>query len=216
MDNQDNNNFSQSTEKEEINDPSSTDELLTQSSDQPQQEESEREKTIRLLERQLRDSKERYIHSLADKDNEKKRIERELQRASKKKIEQALADFLTPLDQLEQAIRIAQTIASSEVKNWVLGFEMICTQFKEALEKQQIFAYSSQGERFDPNLHEATEVVETDEVEEGIIVEEFIKGYTSESGVLRPARVKVAKKPVKEHIEENKKERSHDRTKEEK
>ena len=47
---------------------------------------------------------------------------------------------------------------------------------------------------FDPHLHEAVEVEEDSEKPEGTIVEEYVRGYKSQDRIVRPARVKVAKK----------------------
>jgi molecular chaperone GrpE len=52
------------------------------------------------------------------------------------------------------------------------------------------------GEKFDPHLHEAVEVEEIDDGNDGIVLTEFVKGYKSHTRTIRPARVKVAKKKI--------------------
>jgi molecular chaperone GrpE len=49
---------------------------------------------------------------------------------------------------------------------------------------------------FDPSHHEVVEIVETEEHPEDVILQEFTKGYKSPTRIIRPARVKVAKRPV--------------------
>ena len=103
-------------------------------------------------------------------------------------------EFLMPIDNLENALKHTGNL-SEELKNWAYGFKMILNQFKEVLENQGIVPYDSIGKHFDPHLHEAMETIETDDFEEGIIIEEIVKGYKCNKKILRVARVKVSKKP---------------------
>jgi len=138
------------------------------------------------------DFKDKYFRQLADMENMRKRMGKEKQEMIRFGIENAIADFLPVVDQFEQALRFADA-ASPEVKNWAMGFQMILAQFQGALQNQSISAFSSEGALFDPSLHEAVEAVETSDVPEGTILQEFTKGYKSPTRVIRPARVKVAK-----------------------
>jgi molecular chaperone GrpE len=73
---------------------------------------------------------------------------------------------------------------------------MIFSQFKEVLHNHGITAFHSEGNTFDPAYHEAVEIDETEEHPEGVVLQEFTRGYKSPSRVIRPARVKVAKLPA--------------------
>jgi len=73
------------------------------------------------------------------------------------------------------------------------GFLQIKKQFQEFLKSQGVEEIKSIRERFDPNLHEVVEEIETKDKEPGIIVEEIQKGYTINGRLLRPAKVKVVK-----------------------
>ena len=83
----------------------------------------------------------------------------------------------------------------------IQGFLQIKNQFQDFLKEQGIEEIKSVGEKFDPNLHEAAERVESKDSsptslpqgESGIIVEEIQKGYTINGRLLRPAKVKVTK-----------------------
>jgi molecular chaperone GrpE len=75
---------------------------------------------------------------------------------------------------------------------------MILSQFRDVLNDHGITAFSSHGEQFDPQKHEAVEAEETLEHDEGKILHEFTKGYKSKERTIRPARVKVAKMPADE------------------
>ena len=72
---------------------------------------------------------------------------------------------------------------------------MILAQFKEILHTHGIVSFPSQGHSFNPEYHEAIEIVETCDEPDGRILQEFTKGYQSDSRIIRPARVKVAKHP---------------------
>lgn len=137
--------------------------------------------------------KDKYLHTLAEMENMRKRMQKEKYETSKFGIESIISDFLTPLDNFENALRLAGN-ASGDVKNWAIGFEMILSQFKEVLHAHGITSFPSVGTQFNPLLHEAVEIVETDETPDGIIIQEFNKGYKSSLRTIRPARVKVAKK----------------------
>lgn len=140
------------------------------------------------------DWKEKYFRSLAEQENMRKRMQKEKQETLRYCYDNCISEFLAPLDNLENALRFADQ-ASSEVKNWAMGFQMILTQFKEVLHNHGVVAFHSEGNTFDPHYHEAVEILETDEHAEGTILKEFTKGYKSASRTIRPARVKVAKRP---------------------
>ncbi len=136
--------------------------------------------------------KEKYLLALAEMENMRKRMQKERYEMSKFGIENTIGEFLPAMDNFENALRFAGN-ASNEVKNWATGFEMILSQFKEVLNNNGIQPFSSVGTHFDPALHEAVEIVETTEGPDGVILQEFTKGYKSSTRTIRPARVKVAK-----------------------
>ncbi len=140
------------------------------------------------------DWKDKYFRSLAEMENMRKRMQKERQEMARFGIENAIAEFLPAIDNFENALRFAEA-ASGEVKNWAIGFEMILSQFKEVLHNHGIVSFHSVGNRFDTDLHEAVEIVETEDAPDGTVLHEFTKGYKSAARTVRPARVKVAKHP---------------------
>lgn len=142
------------------------------------------------------DWKDKYLRSIAEMENMRKRMQKERHEMARFGIENAISEFLPAIDNFENALRFAEG-ASGEVKSWAVGFEMILSQFKEVLHNHGIIAYHSTGTPFDPGLHEAVEIVETLDHPNGTILQEFTKGYKSASRTIRPARVKVAKHPHK-------------------
>jgi molecular chaperone GrpE len=138
------------------------------------------------------DFQDKYLRTLAEMENMRKRMQKEKQDMLRFGIENAISEFLPTIDHFEQALKHSEN-ASPEVKSWVMGFQMILSQFKEVLHNHGITAFHSEGNSFDSTYHEAVEIEETDKVPEGTIISEFTKGYKSPLRVIRPARVKVAK-----------------------
>ena len=143
--------------------------------------------------------KDKYLRSLAEQENLRKRVQKEKQEMVRFGIDNAIAEFLPAIDNFENALRFAES-ASGEVKNWAKGFEMILSQYKEILHNHGIVSFHSEGNTFDPEFHEAVEIVETADHIDGMILQEFTKGYKSAGRTIRPARVKVAKHPQKNEM----------------
>lgn len=150
------------------------------------------------------DYKDKYLRTLAEMENLRKRLQKEKLETISYVAENTISEFLPVLDNFENALKFASS-SSDEIKKWATGFQMIITQFRDVLYSHGIVAFHSEGNHFDPHFHEAMEIVETTQHLDGTILEEFSKGYKSENRVIRPAKVKVAKKPfVKEDLKINK------------
>ncbi|MEN9653919.1 MAG: hypothetical protein RL235_31 [Chlamydiota bacterium] len=140
------------------------------------------------------DWKDKYFRALAEMENMRKRLQKEKQEVSRLGVENAIAEFIFAIDSFETALRFAEQTAG-EVKSWAMGFEMILAQFKEVLHNHGVVAFHSTGNLFDPQIHEAVEIVETSDTPHNTILEEFTKGYKSGHRTLRAARVKVSRHP---------------------
>ncbi len=141
------------------------------------------------------DFKDKYFRLLADMENMRKRLQKEKQELMRFATEGLLIEMLHPIETFENALGFAGKL-SEETRNWALGFQMILTQFKEILSSHHLTCFSSLGEKFDPHKHEAVEVEERSDKPDGMILQEFSKGYRSGERILRPARVKVARSPT--------------------
>lgn len=146
-----------------------------------------------LLQKELQECKDKYIRLLADAENTRKRMQKEKQDMIRFSTENVISDFLTPMDNLENALHFAGQ-ASEETANWAKGFQMILGQFKDVLANNGITPFVSTGAFFDPHHHEAVEIEISDTLEPGLILQEYVKGYKSKDRIIRPARVKVIKK----------------------
>lgn len=145
------------------------------------------------IEEQLREQQDKYLRLLAETENTRKRMQKEKQETIRFAVENVISEFLTPLDQFESALSFAHQ-TSAETQTWAKGFEMIVAQFKAVLENHKVVSFPSKDHPFDPYLHEVIETEETDQYPEGVVMQEFIKGYRCGERTLRPARVKIAKK----------------------
>lgn len=146
---------------------------------------------------ELEEAKRKYLSTLAELENMRKRLQKERIEMTKFAVDEVIADFIEPIEQLEKAMGFASQM-SHEVQNWALGFTMILGQFKQVIQEHGITSFGTKGDHFDPHLHEAIEAIATDEAPDGIILEILCKGYRSSDRMIRPAKVKVAKSPKKE------------------
>lgn len=176
----------------------------------PEEEQAvgEEEKTLLALQHKLEECQDKYLRLLADTENSRKRMQKERKELTQYSIENVIVEFLHPLDSFEKALHFAES-SSEEVKGWAVGFEMILDQFKQVLLNHGIKEYDSLGNRFDPHLHDAIEMVETDEQEPGVVVEEAVRGYCTGDRTIRVARVKVSKapEPKEEELQETNQEK---------
>lgn len=147
---------------------------------------------MQKLKEEIEEHKQKYIRSLAELENTRKRMQKERQEMTKFAVENVISDFLSPLDNFEKALGFTNQM-SDETRNWAMGFKMILTQLQDILTEHGIHSFESVGKEFNPHLHEAVSVEETEEYKDGYILEEFAKGYKSSDRTIRPARVKVAK-----------------------
>lgn len=154
------------------------------------------ENEMQKLKQEAAENKDKYLRLLAESENMRKRLNKERQEMMAFAKEQLIAEFLAPIDHMENALKYAEQM-SEEVKHWSLGFQMILTQFKDVLANHGIQPFTSIGMVFNPHLHEAVETEERDDMPAGKVVEEFIRGYKMGDKTIRPARVKVSKAPQK-------------------
>ncbi len=166
------------------------------------------------LKEQAKEFENKYLRSLAELENARKRMQKEKQATITFAIENTISEFLPVIDNFENALNFADN-SSEEVKNWATGFQMILTQFRDVLHNNGIVAFHSEGNTFDPHYHEAMEIVETNDYPNGAIIEELAKGYKSANRTIRPARVKVAKNIETEALKEEIKETEKDKVLEE-
>jgi molecular chaperone GrpE len=151
----------------------------------------ELEEARRLAEERL--TRSQYLQ--ADFDNYRKSLEKEKDLAIQRAREALVKDLLPVLDDLDQALPCLEGERNQE------GFRLLARKLRRILEDIGLRPIESIGKPFDPRFHEAIAREESDRGD-GIILEEYQKGYMLGSKVIRPSRVKIAQK-IKEFKEEN-------------
>lgn len=140
----------------------------------------------------------------AEFENHKKRTERAWNERTVLAAQRLVADLLPVLDSFDTALESARESGNKDLQE---GLEGLHRQLLQALQREGLKEIKS-VDRFDPFLHEALMREERDDVEDGKILEVFLKGYTLGPKVLRPTRVKVAKR--KETVKAEKETQVHD------
>ena len=145
------------------------------------------------LKNELAEFKDKYARVHADFDNIKKRLEREKYTAVEYANEKFAKDMIPVVDSLEMALQSANADANPEdlIAKLKEGIELTLKQFTTALEKHGVTQVSHE-EPFDPNIHNAVQSVDHDEIESGQIVQTFQRGYKYKERPLREAMVVVA------------------------
>ena len=133
---------------------------------------------------------DKYLRLAAEFDNYKKRQAREYSRLIESAESSLMLDILEVVDDFSRALKHEP----DDQANFKQGIEMIANKFAELLKRRGLKEIEAIGKPFDPGYHEAIMQIESDDVDEGIIIEEIQKGYLFNDKVLRPSRVVVAKK----------------------
>ena len=139
----------------------------------------------------LQESEEKVLRLAADFENTKKRLERERDTSLKYAEENILKELLPGIDNIERAMDQAHEAKS--IDSLLEGVELTRDGLLAMLEKFGVKAIESAGEPFDPNIHEAIAMEETDDMEPNLVIREFQKGYFYKDRLLRPAKVIVSK-----------------------
>lgn len=145
------------------------------------------------LQQAKKESEENYqrlLRAQADFDNFRRRTLKEKEDLAKYASQKLVEQLIPVLDNFERAM--ATKPASGEVESFAKGMDMIFRQLQQVLEQEGLTPMETVGEAFNPEFHQAIMQVESDEYEEGIVVEEVQRGYMLKDRVLRPAMVKVS------------------------
>lgn len=136
--------------------------------------------------------KDKYVRLLAEFDNMRKRHERERSDLIKYAHEEVIVECLKLYDDLERSLAAFKSKEGMDA-NLVKGLEMVYNNMKELMDKYGVKPIKTKGKPFDHNTQEVLVQQETSEFPDGVVMEEFEKGYTLGGKVVRTAKVKVAK-----------------------
>jgi molecular chaperone GrpE len=132
---------------------------------------------------------DRLARLQAEFENARKRAAREQQEFRDFATADAIKVLLPAIDSFERALNAPAT-QLNEFRN---GVELIYKQLQDALTKLGVRPVPAKGERFDPHVHEAIEMVETADVPDHQVIDELQRGYKLKDRLLRPAMVRVAR-----------------------
>ncbi|MFA6851108.1 MAG: nucleotide exchange factor GrpE [Selenomonadaceae bacterium] len=138
-------------------------------------------------EKEIQEKEERVKRLQADFDNFRRRTRQEKEELSAVVAQTLITDMLPLLDNFGRALEAEPTDAEA----LHTGVEMIYKQFGDALKKNGLEAIKTEGEKFDPNFHQAIMRVQDAEKEDDTIEAELQKGYMVRGRVIRPSMVKV-------------------------
>ena len=145
---------------------------------------------LEKLQAELQEQQQRTLRVQADFDNFRRRTQKEKEDLGKYASSKLITELLPVIDNFERALQASEE--NPEFESFSKGVSMIFRQLESVLATEGLSAMKSVGEPFNPEYHQAIMQVESDEYEEGIVVEEVQKGYMLKDKVLRPAMVKVS------------------------
>lgn len=153
------------------------------------------------VEEKLEVLNDKYLRLHADFINFRTRMQKEKIEMLQYMTESIIIDFLDVMDNFDRAIDSVSD--TTDAKAVVEGIKFVQKQFHNVLEQRGLKPMESfKGKKFDANFHDALSSEERDDVKEGVILEEFQKGYFLNDKIIRHVKVKVAKK--REEKEEKK------------
>lgn len=141
--------------------------------------------------RKAEENWDKFVRTQAELENLKRRAEKDLQNAHKFALEKFAKELLTVADSLELGLQ-ASNGDSPDVEKLREGMELTLKQLLSTLEKFNVRVIDPEGEKFNPELHQAMAMQPTDTAEPNTVIKVFQKGYLLNERLLRPAMVVIA------------------------
>ncbi|ADL23450.1 TPA: nucleotide exchange factor GrpE [Staphylococcus aureus] len=166
------------------------DEAIEETSDENVIEEIDpKDQKINELQQLADENEEKYLRLYAEFENYKRRIQKENEINKTYQAQRVLTDILPAIDNIERALQIEgddETFISLQK-----GVQMVHESLINALKDNGLEVIKTEGEAFDPNIHQAVVQDDHPDFESGEITQELQKGYKLKDRVLRPSMVKV-------------------------
>jgi molecular chaperone GrpE len=157
--------------------------------------------------REAAEYKDKLLRTLAEMENLRKRTEREVLDARAYGIAGFARDVLAVADNMHRALEAIgpdlREGADPKVKALIEGVELTERELMKILERNGVRKFSPQGEKFDPNFHQAMYEVPTSDQPPGHVAQVIQAGYMLGERVLRPALVAVSKAPDRSSANDN-------------
>jgi molecular chaperone GrpE len=163
--------------------------------------EAELQKKLEIKEKEAIDWKDKYLRSVADFRNLQDRTQREVKAARNFAIQQFAKDLVDSVDNLDRALTMGQENmkveegkeVNAELKNFYDGVKMTESNMLQTLAKHGLERFDPEGEKFNPNEHEATFMTPMPGKEENTVFHVQQKGFKLNGRILRAAKVGVVK-----------------------
>ncbi len=150
---------------------------------------------ITELEEQLVAASEKNLRIQAEFQNYRKRVAKDIANARLNSLTDTVAPFLQVFDHFSMAMKASES--TDNIQSLVTGLNMILTEFQKAMDELGITKFDALGQKFNPELHNAVANEHSDEVEEGMVLKQWLCGYKLGERLLRPATVVVSSGPEK-------------------
>lgn len=174
-------------EAEEAEAPPAEGEAGAEAHEEPKEEVTLAKEELEKLQAAVQEKEERALRLQADFENFRRRTAKEKEELSAVVTQGILKDMLPLLDNFERAM----AAEAKDIDSFKQGVEMIFKQFGEVLVKNGLEHIEVEGQKFDPNFHQAVMRVENPELEDETIAQELQKGYMVKGRVIRPSMVQV-------------------------
>ncbi|HCT5259908.1 TPA: nucleotide exchange factor GrpE [Staphylococcus aureus] len=166
------------------------DEAIEETSDENVIEEIDpKDQKINELQQLADENEEKYLRLYAEFENYKRRIQKENEITKTYQAQRVLTDILPAIDNIERALQIEGD--DETFKSLQKGVQMVHESLINALKDNGLEVIKTEGEAFDPNIHQAVVQDDNPDFESGEITQELQKGYKLKDRVLRPSMVKV-------------------------
>ncbi|HCT7480429.1 TPA: nucleotide exchange factor GrpE [Staphylococcus aureus] len=166
------------------------DEAIEETSDENVIEEIDpKDQKINELQQLANENEEKYLRLYAEFENYKRRIQKENEINKTYQAQRVLTDILPAIDNIERALQIEGD--DETFKSLQKGVQMVHESLINALKDNGLEVIKTEGEAFDPNIHQAVVQDDNPDFESGEITQELQKGYKLKDRVLRPSMVKV-------------------------
>ncbi|HHO1888195.1 TPA: nucleotide exchange factor GrpE [Staphylococcus aureus] len=166
------------------------DEAIEETSDENVIEEIDpKDQKINELQQLADENEEKYLRLYAEFENYKRRIQKENEINKTYQAQRVLTDILPAIDNIERALQIEGD--DETFKSLQKGVQMVHESLINALKDNGLEVIKTEGEAFDPNIHQAVVQDDNPDFESGEITQELQKGYKMKDRVLRPSMVKV-------------------------
>ena len=144
------------------------------------------------LEDELKNLQDRHLRLRAEFDNYKKRKDKEFTRLLQYEGENVIISFLGIADDLQRMIDSVDGEKSQNAESLMEGINLILEKLHRRLGALKVEPFGSEGIKFDPELHDAMMTQSSDDHEDGVVIQEFEKGYKYKDRVIRHAKVIVS------------------------